>query len=207
MKKPLLIIIILLLVGIGVAVFVKFPKTHTTNTKTQETQLSWDTEVMQSGDNQELTWNTITTGDENPLVYTNTEFWFQLTLPEWWEDYKAFVYLNNADNTASISIVLPTSEENRPWIPNPNSPSLDNYIKWYAEMYVVWILPTEKYQQEYDRCFPDPDLSCIYIINLLWNNNKYYFTSIWMQDMPTDLYTKRGDGANTKYVLPIFKAL
>lgn len=40
MKKPLLIIIILLLVGIGVAFFVKFPKTHITDTQVQETQLS-----------------------------------------------------------------------------------------------------------------------------------------------------------------------
>lgn len=55
MKKPLLIIIFLFLVSIGVAVFVNFPKTHPTNTQTQETQLSGETKVIQSGDTQELT--------------------------------------------------------------------------------------------------------------------------------------------------------
>ena len=213
MKKPLLIIIFLLLVGIGVAVFVNFPKTHTTNTQPQETELSWDTEVMQSGDNQQLTWSTITTGDENPLVYTNTEFWFQLTLPKWWEDYKAFVYRHKQDTTypwtiASISIALPTKlERYGPEDPNKATTDTINRIPWYAEMLTVWIWFKSDYKKEYERCFPYPNASCTTILNFLWSNTDYNFTSFWPQEMPKDLYEKRWDGGEPKYILPIFKSL
>ncbi len=147
----------------------------------------------------------------NSLVYTNTEYGFQLTLPEGWEGYKVFVYnFSGADINVKISITLPTNESNRPWIPDPNKPILsnyDNHVKWYADMFIVWVWMPEEYKKEQQRCTPNPDPSCMPVLNLLWNNNNYYFTSIWLGDMPTDLYARRWDWATNKYTLPIFKSL
>ena len=227
MKKPLLIIIVLLLVGIGVAVFVNFPKTHT---QQQETPLSgeiisswnitsWATDFLSGVSGEITSWTiqlvtwTTNTQSNNPLVYTNTEFWFQLTLPKWWEDYKAFVYRHKQDTTypwtiASISIALPTKlERYGPEDPNKATTDTINRIPWYAEMLTVWIWFKSDYKKEYERCFPYPNASCTTILNFLWSNTDYNFTSFWPQEMPKDLYEKRWDGGEPKYILPIFKSL
>jgi hypothetical protein len=147
---------------------------------------------------------------KNPLVYMNKEYWFQLTLPKGWEEYRVFIYNFSGESiNAKISITLPTKHHFwRLGVPDPKDPSnTDKYIKWYAEMFNIGIWIPEQYKKEYKRCFPNPDPSCIPILNLLWNNKNYYFTSIWLDDMPTDLYDKRWNWETQKYITPIFKFL
>ena len=205
MKKPLLIIIFLLLVGIGVAVFVKFPQSND-KTQSQEFPLSGATEVIQSGDHPVFSGN-ILTGAENPLVYTNTEFWFQLTLPEWWEDYEIFSYQPSEEVQSfysgliqTIKITLPTQEAWWPWIPNPalsNRDSMSDYITWHVDAFSIVVRTPAWYHQEYQRCTPNPDPSCF--TDLLWFNNNYYFSYFLPQDIAidlVDLLTEKGEWLN-----------
>ena len=217
MKKPLLIIIILLLVGIGVAVFIKFPKTHTTNTQPQETTLSgeiisswnntsWATDFLSgvSGEItswtiQSVTWTT-NTQSNNPLVYTNTEFWFQLTLPKWWEDYKAFVYNLTSDNNliSMISITLPTTATDWIGIPDPKKtisissiPDFSSYIMWYAPIVNILIQTSDSYKKDYETCTKDINTDCTTLKDItLWNNKDYYFTYTTRQELPNDIMNR-----------------
>ena len=194
MKRPLFVIVMLLIISIGLVFMMKFPQQKSDDVQHQENPLSWDSEVMQSGDNQELTWNTITTGDENPLVYTNTEFWFQLTLPEWWEEYKPFVYhLTEDDIIANISITLPTTIKNWPWVPNPKithsllwMQDFSTYITWYANIINILVRSSDSYKQIVKNCKLGTEEECLTKNLTLWNNS-YYFTYTTRQELPTDV--------------------
>lgn len=229
MKKSLLIIIIFLLIGIGVAVFVNFPKTQT-NIQTQEIPLSgeiisswnntsWATDFLSGVSGEITSWTiqpvTWTTNpqNKNPLVYTNTEFWFQLTLPEGWEDYKAFVYSKTDILPASIVIALPTTTPWYKWIIDPknsNNFSKSNtwsytYIKNYANMLDMIIIDKKTYEEKYKTCKEFPEPWCLG--DVLWNNNEYYYIVIWPQELTLDLDEKWWDRSYFDKIYKNFKIL
>lgn len=210
MKKSLIFMIILLFIGIGVALMTKFPQSNNT-IQNQESSLSRDTEILQSGDNQLS--GDISTGSENPLVYTNREFWFQLTLPEGWEDYKILIYSWTDKLPQSIVIALPTTMSWYKWVIDPNninnfSPSNTwsyTYIKNYAVMLDMIILDKKTYEAEYKRCKEYQEPWCLG--DVLWNNNLYYYIAIWPQSLTTDLDEKWWDRSYFNKIYKSFKIL
>lgn len=218
MKKPLLVIIFLLIISIGVALFIRFPRRDNNDIQIEESQLSWNIEVINSWNNQELTWDIITTGYKNPLVYTNKEFDFQLTLPEWWEDYRVFKYDMRKNPwyswfIAKIEIALPTNESTRYWIQDPNDSNYlvweytgqYHYITWYANM--IWVSIWDPQYYEKYRCENNNEWWCIDSGELLWKNEKYNYQLIWPQDFPTDIYSIWWDRNYFKQIIPTFKVL
>ena len=213
MKKSLVAIIILLLIGIAIAVILKFPQNNSITSQEQETQLSWDIDTIPSWDHQIITWDTAT-GNEHPLVYTNTEFGFQFILPEGWENYEEFIYRYSGDNTiASIVIALPTNESNRPGILDPNDSNLlvlwytgqYKYITWYANM--IWFsVYTHSW---YDTIINTPDAiwsKDVRIDETIGSWLQYVYILNGPQDFPPDIYSIWW----RKYFKPIldsFKAL
>lgn len=145
----------------------------------------------------------VTGSQNNPLVYTNTEYGFQLTLPEGWEDYKVFSYDMSKNPWSSglnnrIVLALPTKEKMRPGILDPNDSNWFipeytgqyKFIKWYADMIILNLWTPEWYNKEQQRCNIDPNPSCIGSTELLWNNQSYYFTYFGPQDLPVDISAK-----------------
>lgn len=219
MKKSPLILITLLIIGIGTALIIKLPTNTTTYTPpTQDSPLSWDissswdTKLINSWDNQASSWS-LMTGSENPLVYTNTEFWFQLTLPKWWEDYKAFIYhLTGDDIISNISITLPTTIRDWPWVPNPEIThsllwvqDFSTYITWYANIINILVRNSDSYKQIIQNCKLGTEEECLTKNLTLWNNN-YYFTYTTRQELPTDI-TNRIKNNWISYIKSSFKYL
>ncbi len=196
-----------------VAVFVVIPQD--TNQNVQETPTSGD---HPSDDISLLTGETINSGDsitgtDNPLIYTNTEFWFQLTLPEWWEDYKAFVYSWINRFPKSIVITLPTTMSWYKGVINPNDannflPSNTGsytYIKGYAVMLDMIMLDNNTYEVENKRCKENQEPWCLG--DILWHNNLYYYIVVWPQELTTDLDKKWWDRTYFDKIYKTFKIL
>ncbi len=231
MKKNIIIIIWLIIIGIVVAIMTKFSTTPPS--PQQDLQLSgdvifsggnditsWATDLL-SGDSGEITswttqptsWTPTNTQSNNPLVYTNTEFWFQLTLPKWWEDYKVFTYYNDTNNLASISITLPTKEQNRPWVFDPNDSNLlvswytwqYKYIRWYADMFGITIRSTQFYDNY--QCEDNTTWYCITDGELLWKNEEFTYQLIWPHDYPIDIYPIWWNRKYFQQIIPTFKFL
>ncbi|AKH32977.1 hypothetical protein XF24_00650 [candidate division SR1 bacterium Aalborg_AAW-1] len=233
MKKPLLIIIILILVGIGVAVFIKFPKTHIQQQKTalsgeiisSSNNTSGSTDFLSEASGKitsgtiQLVTGTTNPQSNNPLVYTNTEFGFQLILPKGWEEYTAFIYQPSEEVQSfysgfikSIHITLPTQESGWPGIPNPELSKRDStsdYITGHVDVFGIIVRTPEGYRKEYQRCITNSDPSCS--IDLLGFNNKYYFSYFGPQDIATDLVdllTEHGGWLNYfQEIISTFKPL
>ncbi len=157
----------------------------------------------------------ITWTQNNSLVYTNTEYWFQLTLPEGWEDYRVFFYKWNEKFPRGISITLPTTMPWYKWVIDPsdnNNFSLSNtwsytYITGYAVMLDISILDKNTYEIEYKRCKIDQEPWCINDSNTLWHNDKYYYTISWPQVLTTDLDKQWWDRTYFAKISNTFKIL
>ena len=86
---------------------------------------------------------------------------------------------------------------------------MSDYITWYVDVFGIIVRTPEGYRQEYQRCTPNPDPSCS--IELLWFNNKYYFSYFWPQDIAidlVDLLTEHGQWLNYfQEIISTFKSL
>lgn len=185
MNKLNYAIIWALLIGIGLVIILPNGMHHNTLSSiwTQHTG-----DIMSWG-------NTTTTGVEfilwntNSLVYTNTEYWFQLTLPTWWEDYTGIIYKKFEWWTgvvAGIDIALPTDSQ-WPGVENPNNNQ--ELITWYAGMIRIYVRTDIWYQSLLEQCMKNMTPVC-WMINDVLLKGKYVYTIIWPQDLPTDLYKK-----------------
>lgn len=199
MNKFYYAIIWVLLVGIGL-VFALPSRKHHENTTTVWVQ---NTLVNVSGDD---IMTDLDSGTINPLVYTNTEYGFELTLPKWWWNYIGLQY-NMDDNpwfsgmVAKIDINLPTHSP-RPWVEDPNDINTINsmkswyttwtikYIKWYAQMISIVIRTHEGYEK---AKMNDPRLSTSDRGKYTrWKNSKYVYSVNMPNDMPDDLRKNHG---------------
>lgn len=148
-------------------------------------------------------WSLLTGIQEDSLVYTNTEYWFQLTLPEGWEDYKSIWYDMSENPWFSgliirIVFALPTSDTTRYGIIDPNDknwliPSYTGqyqYIKWYADMMILNVWTYEWYQKAIN--IQDSMLSKENRLSITWGSGKQYvYTFDWPQDLPIDISEKK----------------
>ncbi len=163
-------------------------------------------------------WSLQTWIQENPLVYINTEYWFQLTLPEGWEGYRSFTY-DMRENPwfwsgfiARIIIALPTNSL-RHGVQDPNDPNYligeytgsYQYITWYADMIGVAIRSPDSYEKY--RCENNIEWWCINSDELLWKDEKYNYQLIWPQDIPTDLYSIWWNRNYFQQIISEFKVL
>lgn len=225
MKKSLLIVLSLLVISSAIASIIYFSDASKDSASPeQEAQLSWD--IISSGDVEILSWDIInswnnqalswalTAESNNPLIYTNTEFWFQLTLPKGWEDYKAFVYTSSKIPGWYIILTLPTSD---------NTANLDdpkdinsrprNYevdvkkVYWYAYMFAISLWSPKDYLPLYEQCKIQLNPWCVTDITTLWYNGKYYFVWNEAQEFPEDIRKKWGNYKYLEQITSTFKLI
>lgn len=210
MNKIYYAIIWVLLIGIGLIIVLPNGMHHDTPSSI------W---AQHTGDI--MSWgNTTTTGVDliswniNSLVYTNTEYWFQLTLPRWWEGYRVFIYTGSGiDSWVSIKFALPTLENNRYWIldPNDNNRLIAWYtgeykhIKWYAELITINIWSHEWY--EYAKKNNEMRNNEVWKEYTWWENNKYIFSIARPQDLPIDIMSSRWKRDYFQQIKNTFKSL
>jgi len=122
------------------------------------------------------------------IVYTNTQYGFQLTLPKGWENYKAVV--NQAVGTnrlGIISIDMPTSDKTFSGYPDSRGKSLDGY----ASMFLVLVYDAKGYDAEVARCKREQDPDCFFADpknTIRIGGSKYiYAINDMPQALPVDL--------------------
>ncbi len=145
-------------------------------------------------------WSLVTWTQNNSLVYTNTEYGFQLTLPEGWEEYRVFTYTGTGvDSWISISIALPTIDKTRYGVIDPSDKSSFipwytgqyKFIKWYADMLWISILTYEWY----NTLINTPHVMYTKEMrekSVIWRTEKFvYMLGEGPNDWPIDIYQKK----------------
>ena len=149
------------------------------------------TEISESWDVISLSWSEDV---DNPIIYINEEYGFQITLPKWREEYREFVYhIKDTSNRASavISIALPTTST---W-PGMDDPQGNNrfnatkdydFIPGYASVYDIVVYTHSGYydtMHTQDSLWNEDILPSITI----YSGDNYVYVRGWPQDMPLDL--------------------
>jgi hypothetical protein len=91
------------------------------------------------------------------VVYTNTQYGFQLTLPRGWENYRAVLNRTPGSSwSAIVSIEMPTSDKASVGYPDSTGKSL----KGYYSMIRVLVYSNKEYEAEVARCKTANDPNC-----------------------------------------------
>lgn len=153
--------------------------------------------------NPHITPHTDNTNPE-PLVYRNEEFGFQMTLPQWWEIYKAFIYRHDKDRAEqrghesfAVEITLPTWEEPILYRPLPyEGYKPENYAPHYSSLIIIQVWSPKIYHTRLNQCkqyFGPECAGAPYEYITLWHNDRYYFTISGVWDMTRDHLMLYGD--------------
>ncbi len=121
------------------------------------------------------------------VVYLNTQYGFQLTLPRGWESYKAvFSKQTGVNRLGIISIDMPTSDKTFLGYPDSTGKSLAGY----SSMFLVQIYDTKGYNAEVARCKKENDPDCNVTLPgnaIQKEGNNYVFAISMPQALPADL--------------------
>jgi len=134
------------------------------------------------------------------IVYTNSDFGFQITLPSGWEKYKAIV--DKPNNTVHID--LPTTDKT--W-PGDADLLTGKSLMGYASMFNIGIWSIDSFDKHLADCAKEPDPSCAGKDALLAKGKTYVYEIVGPQAMPEDLQAIVDGGSYIKAIKDNFKMI
>jgi len=142
---------------------------------------------------------------EEKIVYTNSEYGFELTLPKGWEKYK--VSAEKREDHAYFYFLLPTTDSS--W-PGEHNLVTNEIFKNYASMFVidVWKKSDWDTQKASADCSGIPNPGCPNDAQVIAKTAKYVFEGSGPQAMAKDLTaTLNSMGGAVKFIKKGFKLI
>lgn len=140
------------------------------------------------------------------IVYTNSDFSFQITLPKGWENYKAIV--SDKDKSVSgvtyVYIDLPTT--NKAWAGDMD-PVTGKSLMGYASMFAINVWNIDSFNKHLASCAKESDPSCAGKDALLAKGKTYAYEIVGPQAMPEDLQPIVNNGSYIKAIKDSFKVI
>jgi hypothetical protein len=151
---------------------------------------------QQSTANKPITTQPTPTAPVKEAIYTNTQYGFQFTLPEGWDNYKPIIneVTGNKNVVAYVYIYLPTDDNT--WIGDID-PRTGASLKGYARACSIAVWSVDGHKIETKRCETEPNPSCPATVMYV-ENSRYVLELKPSLELPGDLQ-KMGVASACKY--------
>lgn len=138
--------------------------------------------------------------NSSDVVYKNTQYEFQLTLPKGWEAYKTSITKNGG--IFNILFYLPTTDK---LYSNQNKE-----LKGYADIFSIIIFTTDEWNKQLNSAeckIAGGSVGCFYPKDIIGKNNTYVFSGSFANGVPDDLRNIQQQMIDSSFLEKNFKLL